>query len=225
MLRAVLFDIDGTLVDSNDLHARAWQEAFAKFGFEIPFSRVRSQIGKGSDQLLPALIGEVDAKRTGEKLAEYRSRLFQEKYLDQVRPFPRVRELFQRILRDGRKIALATSASQEELSELKKIAHIDDLIHEETSADDAEKSKPHPDIVASALKRVAVHADEAVFVGDTPYDAMAATKIHVRTIGVLCGRFPEQELRKAGAIEIYESPSDLLARYEKSALAEASAAA
>jgi beta-phosphoglucomutase-like phosphatase (HAD superfamily) len=223
MLRAVMFDIDGTLVDSNDLHARAWVEAFAKFGIELPFDRVRSQIGKGGDQLMPALIGKEKSEDIGKELSAYRSELFKSKYLSQVCAFPKVCELFKRILRDGHKIALATSAKQDELKQLKKIAGIDDLIHEETSSDDAEKSKPHPDIFAAALERLGVKPDEAIAIGDTPFDAQAATRLHVRTIGVLCGGFPENALRNAGCVEIYLSPADLLAKYEKSALAEGAA--
>jgi HAD superfamily hydrolase (TIGR01549 family) len=225
MLRAVIFDIDGTLVDSNDLHARAWQEAFQHFGIDIPFARVRSQIGKGGDQLIPALISPQKNEEIGEAVSEYRSRLFKEKYLDQVRGFPQVRELFLRILTDGRQITLASSAKKDELHRLKQAANISDLIDEQTSADDADKSKPHPDIVEAALKDLRVAADEAVMVGDTPYDAIAATRLHVRTIGVLCGGFPESDLRKAGCIETYQSPADLLAQYERSVLAETSLAA
>src|SRR5437868_5449367 len=225
MLRAVIFDVDGTLVDSNDLHARAWQEAFSHFGIDMPFYRVRSQIGKGSDQLIPSLLPADSAKKLYEPLSEYRSRLFKEKYLDQVRGFPGVRELFERILNDHRKIALASSASQEELTKLKQAANIEDLIDKETSADDADKSKPHPDIVESALLRLNVHEDEAVMIGDTPYDGIAASQLHVRTIGVLCGGFPEADLRRAGCIEIYKDPADLLVKYERSALAEVPLAA
>jgi len=225
MLRAVIFDIDGTLVDSNDLHARAWQQAFQHFGIDIPFARVRSQIGKGGDQLIPALISPEKNKEIGKELSEYRSKLFKEKYLDQVRGFPQVRELFLRILSDGRQIALASSANEDELRRLKQAANISDLIDEQTSADDADKSKPHPDIVEAALQRLHVDADEALMVGDTPYDAIAATRLHVRTIGVLCGGFSESDLRGAGCIEIYQSPADLLAQYQRSALAETSLAA
>ena len=225
MLRAVIFDVDGTLVHSNDLHARAWQEAFAHFGIDVPFDRVRSQIGKGADQLIPSLLPPASAKKLYGPLSEYRSRLFKEKYQDQVRGFPAVRDLFVRILKDGRKVALASSASQEELTKLKQAANIEDLIDKQTSADDADKSKPHPDIVEAALQRLKVHADEAVMIGDTPYDAIAASHLHVRTIGVLCGGFPEADLRKAGCIEIYKDPADLLGNYEKSALAEAPLAA
>lgn len=225
MLRAVIFDIDGTLVDSNDLHARAWQEAFAHFGIELPYDKVRAQIGKGGDQLIPSLIPSEQARRIGKELADYRSELFKKKYLDQVRGFPKVRELFQSILKDDHRIALASSAKEDELRRLKQAAGIEELIHEQTSADDAEKSKPHPDIVKAALSHLKVAPDEAIMVGDTPYDAEAATRLHVRTIGVLCGGFPESELWKAGCIEIYRDPADLLDKYEKSALAERQAAA
>jgi HAD superfamily hydrolase (TIGR01549 family) len=225
MLRAVIFDVDGTLVDSNDLHARAWREALAHFGIDVPFDRVRSQIGKGSDQLIPSLLPADSARKLYEPLSEYRSRLFKEKYLDEVRGFLGVRELFERILFDHRKIALASSATQEELTKLKQAANIEDLIDKETSADDADKSKPHPDIVESALLHLKMNADESVMIGDTPYDAIAASHLHVRTIGVLCGGFPEPDLRNAGCIEIYKDPADLLAKYERSALAEAPLAA
>jgi HAD superfamily hydrolase (TIGR01509 family) len=225
MLHAVIFDVDGTLVDSNDLHARAWQEAFTHFGVNLPFEQVRSQIGKGGDQLLPSLLTPEQVADFGKELEQYRSQLFKEKYLHQVRGFPCVRELFQRILADRHKIALASSAKKDELDVLKQIAHIEDLIDEETSSDDAEKSKPHPDIFAAALERLNVKADEAVAVGDSPYDAKAATQLHLRTIGLLCGGFPETELRTAGAVEIFQSPADLLKRYGKSILAELPVAA
>ena len=109
MLKAAIFDIDGTLVDSVDLHARAWQEALAKFGHQVAFEQVRSQIGKGADQLLPLFLTPKEFDKYGEELEEYRGRLFQEKYLPLVKPFPGVRELFQQMLGDGRQIVLASS--------------------------------------------------------------------------------------------------------------------
>src|SRR4051812_41947808 len=144
MLHAVIFDVDGTLVDSNDLHARAWQQAFAHFGVDLPFNRVRSQVGKGGDQLVPSLLSPEQVEQFGKEVEQYRSELFKKEYLHRVRGFPCVRELFQRILSEHRKIALASSAKKDELEVLKRAARIEDLIHEETSSDDAEKSKPHP---------------------------------------------------------------------------------
>jgi HAD superfamily hydrolase (TIGR01549 family) len=226
MLKAIIFDIDGTLVDSVDLHARAWQEAFRKFGREVEFERVRHQIGKGGDQLMPVFFSAEELERFGEEMEKYRGELYKREYLSQVRAFPQVRELFERIRRDGLRIALASSARKDELKTYKEIARITDLVEEETSADDADKSKPHPDIFEAALAALGdVEADKAIVIGDTPYDAEAAGKIKLRTIGVLCGGFPEAELRAAGCTDIYRDPADLLARYDASPLAQTSSAA
>ncbi|MDT4952817.1 MAG: hypothetical protein QOJ02_955 [Acidobacteriota bacterium] len=219
MIKAVIFDIDGTLIDSVDLHAQAWKEAFKHFGKDIPYEDVRHQIGKGGDQLMPVFFSKEELKEFGSEMEKYRGRLFKRDFLPKVRPFPKVRELFERILSDGLSIALASSAKEEELKEYKKIAHIENLVEEETSADDADKSKPHPDIFEAALERLSVEPGEVIVVGDTPYDAQAAGKINLRTIGVLCGGFPEAELKAAGCAEIYQGPADLLARYEETLIA------
>ncbi len=214
---AAIFDIDGTLVDSVDLHAKAWTEALAHFGYDIPFERVRHEIGKGSDKLIPGLIGEAEAKRVFDDLDEFRSNLWKEEYLHQVKPFPKVRELFQRIKDDGKRIVLASSAKGDELQKYKQIAGIDDLIEKETSADDVDKSKPSPDVVHAALAKLGdPHPAAVIMVGDTPWDVLAAVKANVETIGVLCGGFPEEELRAAGAVAVYRDPEDLLASYESS---------
>jgi HAD superfamily hydrolase (TIGR01549 family) len=220
MLKAIIFDIDGTLVDSVDLHARAWQETFRHFGREVEFGQVRHQIGKGGDQLMPVFFSAEELERFGEEMETFRGDLYKREYISRVRAFPQVRELFERIRRDGTRIALASSAKKDELKVYKDLARITDLIEEETSADDAERSKPHPDIFEAALASLGdVRADEAVVVGDTPYDAEAAGKINLRTVGVLCGGFPEAELRAAGCAHIYRDPADLLARYDASPLA------
>jgi HAD superfamily hydrolase (TIGR01509 family) len=225
VVKAVIFDIDGTLIDSVDLHARAWQEAFAHFGKQFDFERVRYQIGKGGDQLLPVFLSEEEIEKFGDELTEYRGELFKREYLPRVVAFPRVRELFERILRDGKRIALASSAKKEELSEYKRIANIEDLVEEEASSDDAEKSKPHPDIFEAALAELGVEPSDAIVVGDTPYDAEAARKAGVRTIGVLSGGFPEEDLREAGCVRIYKDAADLLANYDTSPLASETASA
>ena len=220
MLKAVIFDIDGTLVDSVDLHARAWQEAFARYGKQVDFERVRSQIGKGGDQLMPVFFTREELDEFGAEMEEWRGRHFKREYLPRVRAFPRVRELFERVRADGRRIVLASSAKQEELKEYKRIADIGDLVEDETSADDAERSKPHPDIFEAALAGLKdVSPAEALVVGDTPYDAEAAGKAGLRTVGLLCGGFPAEALRAAGCITLYDSPADLLARYADSPLA------
>jgi HAD superfamily hydrolase (TIGR01509 family) len=221
MVTGVIFDIDGTLVDSVDLHAQAWQEAFRHFGFDIPYDTVRGQIGKGGDQLLPALLPKDVVKEKGEEIDKYRADLFKREYMPKVRPFPAVRELFERIKRDGKRVALASSAKGPELKEYKRLANIGDLIEAETSSDDAEKSKPHPDIFEAALDRLGgIDPAEVVVVGDTPYDAEAAGKAGLRTVGVLCGGFPADRLRAAGCVALYRDPADLLRQYEASPLGE-----
>jgi HAD superfamily hydrolase (TIGR01549 family) len=218
--KAVIFDVDGTLVDSVDLHARAWQEALAHFGKRFDFERVRSQIGKGGDQLMPVFLTQDELEEFGEELEEYRGELFKREYLPRVRGFPSVRELFLRVKDEGLQIALASSAKADELKTYKKIADIEDLVEEETSSDDAEKSKPHPDIFEAALSRLGdIRPSEAVVVGDTPYDAEAAGKAGLQTIGLLSGGFPEEDLRAAGCAAIYRDPADLLANYDTSPLA------
>lgn len=220
MIEAVIFDVDGTLVDSVNLHAKAWQVAFERFDKEVSFEAIRRQIGKGSDQLLPVFFSADELRRFGKELDEYRAELFRADYLPLVKPLPKVRKLFERIRSDGRKIALASSAKQEELDEYKKIAQVDDLIDAETSPADAERSKPHPDIFEAALKKLGnIDLDKIIVVGDTPHDAEAAANANMRMIGLLSGGWTEQRLRQAGCIEIYRHPADLLAHYHQSVLA------
>lgn len=217
MINAVIFDIDGTLVDSVDLHAEAWRWAFKKFGKAVPFTEIRRQIGKGADQLLPVFWSPEELSSFGKELERYRSDLFKKEYLPHVKAFPRVRDLFERLRQDGKAVALASSAKEDELKTYKKVARIDDLIDAATSSDDAERSKPCPDIFEAALEELGdIAPDTVLVVGDTPYDAEAAAKTKLRTIGFLCGGWNEGELRKAGCIAIYQDAADLLAHYEKS---------
>ncbi len=220
MPKAVIFDVDGTLVDSVDLHAQSWQDAFRDFGHDLDFQAVRSQIGKGGDQLMPVFLDKDTLEKQGAALEKHRSEIFKNKYLGQVEGFPAVRDLFQRIAKDKLQIALASSAKQDELQIYKRIAGIDDLVHTDTTSDDAEKSKPHPDIFEAALQRLAgVEPRDVIVVGDSPYDAEAAGKAGIKTIGLLSGGFAEQDLRQAGCIAIYRDPADLLANYDTSPLA------
>ena len=216
MIEAFIFDIDGTLIDSNDFHAEAWQKAFEKFGKKISFDKIRPQIGKGADTLLPEFLTEREIEKFGDEIADLRGEIFKREYMSRVKPFPKVRELFRRIKDDGKKVALASSSNEEEVEKYKKIANIEDLVEKSTSADDGEKSKPEPDIFEAALKLLGNPAPKTVLVvGDTPYDAEAATKAKLKIVGVLCGGFPEKDLRENGCLEIYENPADLLEAYEK----------
>ena len=220
MLEAVIFDVDGTLVDSVDLHARAWQDAFRHFGKDIPFEKIRYQIGKGGDQLMPVFIPREELQKIGEEIQDYRSKVYQAKYLQHVKPCPGVRQLFERIKRDGRRVALASSAEKDEFEANLKLLQIGDLLDASTSSHDAERSKPFPDIFEAALARLdGVKADRAIAVGDTPYDADAALQAGLRIIGMRCGGFPEDELRSRGCLEIWQDPEDLLREYHRSLLA------
>lgn len=217
--RAVLFDVDGTLIDSVDAHARAWQEVFADLGVKVPFDEVRRQIGKGGDQLMPVFLPADVVERDGEAIERRRTELFRAKYLPGLRPFPSTRELVERAIGAGLKVVLASSAKGDELEAYKKIARVEDLIQEATSSDDAERSKPHPDIFQAALEKLGgLDPAAALVVGDTPYDAEAAVKAGVRPVGLLCGGFPEAGPRAAGCVAVYRDPADLLARFEGSPL-------
>ena len=220
MITVVIFDIDGTLVDSVDLHAEAWAVTFAKYGKQIDVNTVRRQIGKGSDQLLPVFFSPAELSQFGKQLEQERSALFKRDYLPRVKAFPQTRELCERIKQDGKQIALASSAKEDELKVYKQLARVADLLTGETSSEDVAQSKPHPDIFAAALKQVGnPPAEDTIVVGDTPYDAQAAGKIQLRTIGVLCGGWREEALRQAGCVAIYRDPADLLAHYDTSPLA------
>lgn len=220
MVRAVIFDVDGTLVDTNDLHTASWADAFRHFGHDIPPDRIRHEIGKGGDTLMPALLPGDVVERQGKDIEAFRKDLYMREYLPRARAFPEVRALFERIRAAGQKIVLASSGSAAEVDSYKGIAGIGDLIDDATTKDDAERSKPFPDIFLAALKRLApIGPAEAIVVGDTPYDAQAAAKAGLRTVGLLCGGFPDDELRGAGLVALYRDPADLLANYGRSPLA------
>ena len=221
MVKAVIFDIDGTLVDTVDMHAEAWKRAFSEFGKEVDFNAVRDQIGKGGDQLLPVFFSESEIAKFGEEMEKRRGQIYKQEYMPTVKPFPKVRELFERIAEDGKRIALASSAPEEELQFYKKLTNIGDLVEKATSADDAEESKPEPDIFEAALEKLGdIDAADCVVVGDTPYDAIAAIKAGIPTVGVLSGGFSNESLVKAGCIEIYENVAEILAQYSDTALAK-----
>ena len=178
--------------------------------------------GKGSDKLMPVFLSEAELEEIGEQLEKLRGEIYKSEHLPRVKAFPKVRELFERILNDGLRVALASSAPEDELTHYKEVADIADLIGAATSADDAEESKPEPDIFAAAVKSLkGVRAEDCVVVGDTPYDVIAARKIGIRAIGVLSGGFPESSLRDEGAVEIYEDPANLLGNYERSLIGRA----
>ena len=219
MIKAVIFDVDGTLVDSNLEHVEAWREAFAHFGKELSTEEIHAQIGKGGDQLMPVFLSQHELERFGKDLEAMRMEIFTRDYLPGVEPFPKVRELFERLKDDGVQLALASSAKESEMEAHQKKLGVEHLVDVATTKDDAEHSKPYPDIFQTALARLdGVAPDEAIVVGDTPYDVQAARQCGLRTIALLSGGFPEEVLRDAGAVAIYADIADLLEHYEESPL-------
>ena len=219
MVQAVIFDIDGTIIDSIDLHIESWEHTFQQFGKDIPYESIRRQIGKGADEFLAVFFSKEELDRFRSELENYRSDLFKREYLPKAKPFPRVRELFERIKNDGKKIALASTAKEEEIKIYKEMAQVDDLIDAVACSEDVQHSKPHRDICSAALQKLDIIAsDRVIAIGDTRYDAEAAGKIGVRTIGVLCGGGTREEFQQAGCIAIYKDPADLLAQYTYSPL-------
>jgi HAD superfamily hydrolase (TIGR01509 family) len=221
LLHGVIFDIDGTLLDSNDAHAKSWVDTFAEAGYEVPFDVVRPLIGMGADKLLPKTVGVKDDSEEGKRLLKRRSEIFREKYLPRLGPFPGSRELVQRVRSDGLQAVVATSAKDKELKALLKAAHVDDLMEERATSSDAKHSKPDPDIVHAAVKQSDIPPEELVMIGDTPYDVEAASRAHVRIIGFRSGGWNDQHLE--GAVEVYDGPADLLAHYDSSLLGRKSA--
>ena len=220
-IQGVLLDIDGTLVLSNDAHAQAWVEAFAEYGYEIKFEDVRPLIGMGGDQLIPRILPELSGKEgVGKKAADRRKELIIEKFSAKLAPAPGSRELVQRLKQEGFKLVVASSASSEELSSLLKAAEVEDLLSEEpkTTSSDTEASKPEPDLVQAALSKGQLQPEQAIMLGDTPYDIQAASKAGVGVIAFRCGDFDDSQL--ADALAIYDDPADLLEHYDLSPLAK-----
>jgi phosphoglycolate phosphatase-like HAD superfamily hydrolase len=216
-IRGVILDVDGTLVDSNDAHARAWVEGLREGGFDVPFERVRPLIGMGGDKLLPEVTGLSDEHPRAKRVGDRRGEIFKSRYLPSLRAFPKTRELLLRMRDQGLKLAVASSAQPDELHALLRIAGASDLIEGASSAGDAESSKPDPDVVHAALGRLTLGPTEVLMIGDTPYDVEAASRAGVGSIAFRCGGWDDTRL--AGALAVYDGPADLLARFDESPLA------
>ena len=219
MITSIIFDVDGTLVDSVDFHAESWQRVLRRWGHDIPLAELRGQIGKGGDQLMPEYLSDAEVTRDGKAIEQARGELFKAEYLHKVQPFPAVAELFRHVLAQGRKIALGSSGKPEELDVYKRLVGIEDLDLVVTSSEDAERSKPHPDIFQAALQRLGAAPDQVVAVGDSPYDAIAANRAGIACVGMLCGGFAADDLTQAGCVALYKDPADLLAHFADSLLA------
>jgi HAD superfamily hydrolase (TIGR01509 family) len=210
-----IFDIDGTLVDSNELHVQSWDRAFRHFGKSFPIEALRDQIGKGTDQYLPEFLTREEIERFGKQLDDYRSEIFRKDYLPKVKPFPKVRDLFERIKKDGKRIILASSGKQKDTQHYIDLLKIDKFIEGCVSGDEAERSKPQPDIFTACIDKFKLARNQSVMIGDTRWDVEAAARAGLATIAVTCGGSDANILRAAGAIAVYKDPADLLAHYDE----------
>jgi HAD superfamily hydrolase (TIGR01549 family) len=196
-MQAILLDIDGTLVDSNDKHTDCWVEAFAHFDKEVPWDVVRQQIGKGGDLLVPDTLNAREMRRFGEELKKFRGKLWKDSYMRSVQPFPGVREALPELASRGIKLAFASSSNPDEVEYYVSLLGAEDLLEGSTSKGDAQFSKPSPEIFQAALEQVGVKQELALAVGDTPYDVLAAHRAGIAIAALLCGGFPREMLTKA----------------------------
>jgi HAD superfamily hydrolase (TIGR01549 family) len=213
-LRAFIFDIDGTLVDSNKMHVQSWDRAFRHFGKTFPIEALRDQIGKGSDQYIPQFLTADEIKSFGKQLDDYRSEISRTEYLPKVRPFPKVRE-FERIKDDRRRILLASSGKQKDTEYYIDLLKIDHLIEGYVSGDEADRSKPAPDIFTTCVDKFKIVRNESIVIGDTRFDVEAADRAGLRSIGVTGGRADALLLSATAPTAVYKDPADILAHYSE----------
>ena len=212
MLRGVIFDVDGTLVASNEAHAQSWVDTLREIGYDVPFDVVWPMVGMGGDKLLPSATGIESDSDLGKQLGERRWEIFVRDYLPHLRPTPGARELVSRMKDDGLKLVIATSAKGNELELLLEAAGVADLFELKTSSSDAKESKPDPDIVQAAVRKSRLAPENLIMLGDTPYDVQASIGANVNLIGLLSGGWTIAEL--SGATAIYDDPADLLKWYD-----------
>ena len=214
----LILDIDGTLVDSNRLHAQAWFDTFREAGLDGgTVADIQRLIGMGSDKLLPEAVGLEVESREGERLSARRAELFEQLYLPTVRPLPGATALIETLRDRGMRLAVASSAKPDELTALLEIASLGWLRDQATSADEVEASKPEPDVVNAAVRELGLPPERVAFLGDTPYDVEAGLRAGVTVIGVRSGGWDEAGLR--GATAVYRDTADLLEHLERSPLA------
>jgi len=215
MIKGVLLDVDGTLVLSNDAHARAWVEALEHFGHTITYDDVRWLVGMGGDKVLPRLVPGLESESgQGKRISQYRTKIFLDKYVSTLEPTPGSRALVEKLKQSDLKLMVASSAKKEELNDLLKAARVDDLLKQATTSADADNSKPDPDIIHAALGKIGLPPQEVLMIGDTPYDIEAAGKAGVRMVAVRSGGWKDKDLE--GAIAIYDHPADIVEHYETS---------
>ncbi len=206
---AALFDVDGTLVDSNYLHVVTWWEAFAQAGHDVPMAAIHRAIGMGSDQLLDALLPGTRDREEDASIRAAHHALYAT-YWPRLKPLPAAPQLLRACRKAGMRVVLASSADPQEFAVLREVLDAEDAIETATSAGDVQRSKPAPDLVQVALQKTRIPAEQAVFVGDTVWDVQACQRAGVRCIGVRSGGISTTELLDAGAVAVFADPADLL---------------
>ena len=218
-LRGCLLDVDGTLIDSNDAHARSWVDVLTENEFDVTYAQVRALIGMGGDKLVRAVTGLDVERGRGKELASQRAERFRRDYLPSLNATPGARDLVERMKEGGLQLVIATSAREKELNALLEQAGLSELIPRRTTSDDAEESKPDPDIVHAALRRGDLDPKATLMLGDTPYDIEAAKRAGVETVALRCGGWWADDAL-GGAIAIYDDPAELVREYARSPLGE-----
>jgi HAD superfamily hydrolase (TIGR01509 family) len=214
----VLFDVDGTLVDSTYLHTVAWWEALRQFEHDVPMAEIHRGIGMGADMILDHLLGDDRDHSADEALTAAHDVLYGA-WWERLRPLPGAADLLRACAGRGLAVVLASSAKARELAILRRVVDADDVITAATSSSDAEQSKPAPDILEAALNQSGVDQQRSVFVGDAVWDVQAAGKLGIPCIGLTCGGTSAAELRDAGAVDVYDNPAALLAALDSSPIA------
>ena len=215
MAKAAILDVDGTLVDTNYQHALAWYRAFRQSDFIVPIWKIHRAIGMGGDQLIPHLIGEDDAAESGDELSAAEKPLFRA-MIDECEPFEGAHELISDLHEAGRTVILASSANEQDIGHYLDLLDAREIADDWTTSDDVEKTKPEPDLVKAALEKAGT--DDAVMVGDTPWDIEAARRAGIETIAVMTGGFSKAELEEAGAAQVFTSIEELRQRVADTAL-------
>lgn len=210
--RAVLFDVDGTLVDTNYLHTLAWWRALTDAGHEVAMAAIHRLIGMGSSKLLDEVLGHDD-----EALSDAHGHHFQ-RMKGEIRPLPGARRLVEEVSRRGATVVLATSAKAGDIDDLLRVLDLGDTVDDVVHSADVDEAKPAGDIFAAALEAAGCSAERAIVIGDTPWDVEAAARVDLRTIGLETGGCARSELLDAGAVAVYHDPVDLLARLDDSPL-------
>jgi phosphoglycolate phosphatase-like HAD superfamily hydrolase len=218
--KAIIFEVDGTLVDTHVLRARAWQEALARYGRQVRLPRVLAQMARNGDQFLSVFLPEDEYERYAEELASFHRALFHEEYLPRVRAFAGATELLEHLREKEWKIALASTADPDELEHYIELLGVEDLIDASTTDAEVDHTRLNEEIPAEAIRLLGLDGtDDTLTIAGLPYDVEGSVRLGMRSIGLVCGGYSDEDLRSAGALAVFGTPGDLLTRYSESPLA------